>query len=265
MTAGEGPIGVFDSGLGGLSALRTLRTLAPGCDIVFFGDTARVPYGTRDAETLARFARQDVEFLRAQGARRVLVACGTISSALPTDAWAALPLPCQGVVEAAVAAAVAATRNGRVGVLATAASIQSGSYVRRLQALCPGVEAVAAACPAFVPLIESGRADSDEMRAAARDYLAPIRAAGCDTVILGCTHYPLAAGLLGQLLGAGVRLIDSGAEAAKALLAGWQPPAARGSLRCFVSGDPDSFARHAAALLGDTLHLPPVQQAAPFV
>ena len=259
-------IGVFDSGLGGLTALRQLRALAPGCDIVYFGDTARVPYGTRDAETLVRFARQDVEFLRSQGAQQVLVACGTISSALSADQWAALPLPCQGVIEAAVAAALAATQNGRIGILATPASIRSGSYVRRLAALRPEVLAVPVACPDFVPLIESGRADAPQMRLAAREYLRPILEAGCDTLILGCTHYPLAAPLLTEETGGRMRLIDSGKEAAAALLRQLPAvPAERsGSLRCFVSGDPAAFAQNARTLLGDSLVLPAVRQAQAF-
>lgn len=260
--AAHGVLGVFDSGLGGLTALRALRALAPTCDIVYFGDTARVPYGTRDTDTLIRFAREDVAFLQSQGAQRVLVACGTISSALPAADWAALPLPCHGVVHAAADAALAATRSGRIGVLATPVSIASGSYLQRLRARRPDVQVVTAACPDFVPLIESGRAGSPAMRAAAEKYTAGIRAAGCDTVILGCTHYPLAAPLLAALLGENVRLIDAGAEAARAIL---QTPGldfgGEGRLRCFVSGDAAAFARHAAALLGDSLRLPEIEQA----
>ncbi len=259
----SGPIGVFDSGLGGLTALRRLRALAPGCDLIYFGDTARVPYGGRDANTLQRFAAEDVALLQKLGATRVLVACGTISSALPADAWATLPLPCQGVVHAAVAAALAATKNGRVGVLATQASIRSGSYAAALTAARPDVLCVPVACPDFVPLIESGRTDSREMYLAASAYLAPVLEAGCDTVILGCTHYPLAAKLLGQLCGPGVTLIDSGGEAAAALLADLPalPTDAVGTLRCFVSGDGAEFARNARALLGGSLELGTVEQA----
>lgn len=256
-----GTIGVFDSGLGGLTALRRLRALAPQYDIIYFGDTARVPYGTRDTETLIRFARQNVEFLREQGAERVLVACGTISSVLPKEDWAKLPLPCWGVIHAAADAALAATKNGRIGILATPATIRSGSYVQRLESRAEGLVTVPVACPDFVPLIESGKAESDEFRQAAQGYLADIRAAGCDTVILGCTHYPLACRILGEELGDGVSLIDSGGEAAAALLNQLQgiPHSGSGKLRCCVSGDAGAFARNAEALLGSSL-LPQVEQ-----
>ena len=255
-----GPIGVFDSGLGGLTALRRLRALAPGYDVIYFGDTARVPYGTRDTETLIRFAGQNVEYLRSQGAERVLVACGTISSVLPKEDWARLPLPCYGVIHAAADAALAATRNGRIGILATPATIRSGSYVERLNSRAGGLITVPVACPDFVPLIEAGKAESDELRSAARRYLASIRETGCDTVILGCTHYPLASRILAEELGGGVTLIDSGGEAAAALLKNLPDaqPTGRGTLRCCVSGDAQAFARNAAALLGGDL-LPEVE------
>lgn len=259
-THAAGTIGVFDSGLGGLTALRRLRALAPEYDIIYFGDTARVPYGTRDTDTLIRFAQQNVEFLRTQGAEKVLVACGTISSVLPKEDWAALPLPCWGVIHAAADAALAASKNGRIGILATPATIRSGSYVQRLESRAEGLLTVPVACPDFVPLIESGKAQSEEFRQAARRYLAEIRAAGCDTVILGCTHYPLASRILGEELGSGVTLIDSGGEAAAALLRqlGSAPAESCGRLRCCVSGDAESFARNAAALLGSDL-LPSVE------
>ena len=164
------------------------------------------------------------------------------------------------------AAALAATQNGRIGILATPASIRSGSYVRRLAALRPEVLAVPVACPDFVPLIESGRADAPQMRLAAREYLRPILEAGCDTLILGCTHYPLAAPLLTEETGGRMRLIDSGKEAAAALLRQLPAvPAERsGSLRCFVSGDPAAFAQNARTLLCDSLVLPAVRQAQAF-
>lgn len=245
-------LGVFDSGLGGLTGLRRLRALAPSCDVVYFGDTARVPYGTRDTETLVRFAHEDVEFLRAQGATRVLVACGTISSVLPAAEWAKLPLPCQGVVNAASQAALAATCNGRVGVLATPATVRSGSYARCMAETRPGLLTVAQACPAFVPLIEAGKTDGPELEAAAREYLAPLLAAGCDTVILGCTHYPLIAPLLSRLM-PGVRLIDSAGEAAAVLVRGMGPCSGSGRVRCFVSGDAASFSARAGVFLGEPL------------
>ena len=251
----QGPIGVFDSGLGGLTGLRQLRRLAPGIDLIYFGDTARVPYGTREVEELRGFARQNVEFLRSQGAQRVLIACGTISSILTPSDWAALPLPCQGVVQAASAAALTASRNGRIGILATPATIRSGSYVRCMTAVRPELMTIPVPCPAFVPLIESGRTDSTELLAAAREYLAPIREAGCDTVILGCTHYPLIAPLLQRELGSGFALIDSAGEAARLLVRDLpsQNDGRSGSVRIFVSGDAAEFHDNAVRLLGQDL------------
>ena len=251
----QGPIGVFDSGLGGLTGLRRLRRLAPDVDLIYFGDTARVPYGTREVEELRRFARQNVDFLRSQGAQRVLIACGTISSILSPADWAALPLPCQGVVQAASDAALAASRNKRIGILATPATIRSGSYVRCMTAAQTGLTTVPVPCPAFVPLIESGRADSAELLAAAREYLMPIREAGCDTVILGCTHYPLISSLLQRELGSDVVLVDSAGEAARLLLRDLTPRDDRriGSVRCFVSGNAAEFSANAAQLLGEDL------------
>lgn len=255
-TAGIGPIGVFDSGLGGLTALRRLRALAPGLPLIYFGDTARVPYGTRDADTLIGFARQNIAFLQRMGATQVLIACGTISSVLPKQVWSALPLPCLGVVEAAVNAALVG-KPARVGILATPATIRSDSYAKALRTAAPTVQTVSVACPDFVPLIEAGKANSDEMRCAAAGYLAPVLQADCDTVILGCTHYPLAAPVLQRILGDQVRLIDAGGTAAEALLQTLpvQDGGTAGPLTCYVSGDADAFAARAAALVGDALAL----------
>ena len=169
-------------------------------------------------------------------------------------------LPCQGVIHSAADAALAATRNGRIGILATAATIRSGSYEQRLHGKAEGLHTVPVACPDFVPLIEAGKAESEELRRAAQAYIAPIKAAGCDTVILGCTHYPLASRILQEELGATVTLVDSGGEAAAALLQSLPQgmTAGTGRLRCCVSGDAAAFAQNAAALLGG-LQLPPVE------
>lgn len=187
------PIGVFDSGLGGLTAVREIRSILPSENIIYFGDTSRVPYGGRSAEILLRYARQDVRFLRTFDVKALLVACGTVSTnALPVLA-AESDIPILGVVEPACAAAAQVTRNKKVGLIATAASVRSGAYERCLSALDGDIQVYAKACPLFVPLVENGRFRPGDtvIETVAAEYLAPLRAIGIDTLILGCTHYPL--------------------------------------------------------------------------
>lgn len=213
------PIGVFDSGLGGLTAVRQLRQVLPGEHIVYFGDTGRVPYGNRSRETLVKFAAQDVAFLASKGVKAVVAACGTISSTLTQEEAAVFPVPYFGVVEAAVATATRSTKNGRIGVIGTEAAVGAGSYQRALAGLGRGYEVTANPCPLFVPLVEYGHfTPGDAMaRLAAEEYLAPVKAAGVDTLILGCTHYPLLTGVIGEYMGDGVTLVDPGRETALAL------------------------------------------------
>ena len=181
------PIGVFDSGLGGLTAVRELRRILPGEDIIYFGDTGRIPYGTRSRETILRYARQDIAFLLSKGVKYLMAACGTVSSTYPAEEAAALPVPYTGVVSAAVEGAVQATRTGKVGVIGTSATIRSGSYVRLLEEKLPDARITALACPLFVPLVENGFADDHGGVAGivARQYLEPILQADVDTLILG--------------------------------------------------------------------------------
>ena len=212
------PIGVFDSGLGGLTAVRELRRILPGEDIVYFGDTGRVPYGTRGVDVIVRYAKQDIAFLLEQNVKYVMAACGTVSSTLSEAYTRTLPVPYTGVVQSAAAAAVRATRTGLIGVIGTPATVKSGSYNAAIAALMPGARIVATACPLFVPLVENGYfgADNAVTRLVARDYLKDIRAAGVDTLILGCTHYPLIAPIIADLMGPEVALIDPGRETALA-------------------------------------------------
>ncbi len=254
------PIGVFDSGLGGLTALRELRRLLPGEEFVYFGDTGRVPYGGRGRDTILRYARQDVAFLRLFGPKAVVVACNTVSANALTELKAENDLPVFGVVEPAAAAAAAATRNGRVGLIGTAASIRSGAYERELKRLDPAVKVWAQACPLFVPLVENGRfLPGDQVaRLVAEEYLAPIKAAGVDTLVLGCTHYPLLRETIGQIMGEQVTLIDSGAScaahAARRLEeAGLLADREKGLCRYYVSDSTEDFARLAGIFLGETV------------
>ena len=247
------PVGVFDSGLGGLTAVRELRQILPGEDIVYFGDTGRVPYGGRSEDTIIRYAQQDIRFLESFDIKAILVACGTVSSVLPRFAGS-LRLPVIGVVEPAAAAARAATKNRRVGVIGTAATVRSKCYIR---ALGSGIEAMAQACPLFVPLVENGRFRRGDIviETVAREYLSPFIDFGCDTLILGCTHYPLLRDIISKLL-PGVSLIDSGAAGAKSLaellsigdrLSGTD---SGGTVEYHVSDDPNGFGRLASMFLG---------------
>ena len=253
-------IGIFDSGLGGLSAVRQLIRLAPTEDILFFGDTARVPYGGRTAETITRYALEDISFLLSHDVKLIVAACGTVSSTLPVPLSRRIPVPYTGVIEPTARAAAAATRNGRIGILGTRATIQSGSFARELERLLPGVVTVPQACPMFVPLVENGyfSRDCEPTRYFAREYLAPLRERKVDTVILGCTHYPLIRDILSDCLGADVVLIDSGYETAKAALhlleeAGLTNPSG-GRHRYFTSDSPDNFSSIAEIFLGYPVH-----------
>ena len=255
------PIGVFDSGLGGLTALRELRRILPREDLVYFGDTGRVPYGTKGRETILRYARQDVAFLRSFDPKAIVVACGTVSANALSELTAENELPIFGVVVSAARAAVAATKNKRVGLIGTSASIRSGAYEREIARLDAAVEVTARACPLFVPLVENGRFHPGDKVAelVVEEYLTPIREAGVDTLVLGCTHYPLLARTIGAFMGPGVTLIDTGAVCAdyaaraleeKDLLAGADQ---EGGYRCFVSDAPEDFTRLASIFLSEPL------------
>ncbi len=214
------PIGVFDSGLGGLTAVRQLRRLLPGESIVYFGDTGRVPYGPRSPQTIRQYARQDIAFLLSRGVKLVLAACGTVSSTFPPEEAAGLPVPFLGVVEPAARAAAAATQ-GRVGIIGTQATIRSGSFASRLRQLVPEVQLFERACPMFVPLVENGYVQPGDpvTRLVAHQYLDDLRDAKVDTLILGCTHFPLLEGAIREVMGPAVTLIDIGSEAAGAVKA----------------------------------------------
>ena len=213
------PIGVFDSGLGGLTAVHSLWRILPEEDLIYFGDTARVPYGSRSREAILKYARQDVRFLRSFDLKAILIACGTVTTTSLAALQAENDLPILGVVEPACRRALAATRNKRVGLIATAASVRSGAYERTLAAMDGDVTVIARACPLFVPLVENGRYRVGDcvIETVAREYLEPLKAEGIDTLIMGCTHYPLLEEVVAQVMGPGVTLVDSGAQAARQL------------------------------------------------
>ncbi len=247
-------IGVFDSGLGGLTAVKELMQVLPGENIVYFGDTARVPYGTRSRETICKFAAQDLRFLLEKNPKAVLVACGTVSSVAIPQLQQMTEVPIIGVVHPAAVAACNATRNGRIGILGTSATVKSGSYQSAIGSLLPQAQVTACACPLFVPLVENGYLDSRITLLAAEEYVAPLLESGVDTVILGCTHYPLLKPLLSRLFGSAVTLIDSGREAALALARvlrerGELSGNTQGTRRYYVSDEISNFANIAGMFL----------------
>lgn len=208
------PIGVFDSGLGGLTVVKELVRRLPHESILYFGDTARVPYGTKSPETIRRFSREAVHFLLSHEVKAVVIACNTASAHALDVLARETPVPVVGVIEAGARAAHHASESGRIGVIGTAGTVGSGAYDRAVRALRPAVEVYAQACPLFVPLVEEGLAEHEAARLIARDYLAPLREVAIDTLVLGCTHYPAMRGLIGEVMGPSVRLIDSGEETA---------------------------------------------------
>ena len=253
------PIGVFDSGLGGLTAVRELRQLLPSENIIYFGDTARVPYGGRSAEILLKYARQDVRFLRSHDIKAILVACGTVSTTALPQLRQESDIPILGVVEPACRRAAAVTRNRRVGLIATAASVRSGAYQRSLRQLDPDIAVTAKACPLFVPLVENGRFRRGDVviETVAREYLEPLRREGLDTLILGCTHYPLLKTMIGEFMGQSVTLVDPAKTAAhhlERMLSERGLRAAQeneGQAHFYVSDVPDSFVQTADLFLGE--------------
>ena len=211
------PIGIFDSGLGGLTAAKEFIRLLPGEDIVYFGDTGRVPYGNRSVDTIEKYARQDIAFLLANGVKYIIAACGTVSS-VALGRITDCPVPLIGVATPGAEAAARATRNGRVGAIGTAATIATGVYTRELHRLDPRIRAFVLACPLFVPLAENGWIGREDpiARLTVERYLKPLKEEQIDTLILGCTHFPLLRDVISDYMGENVALIDTGYETARA-------------------------------------------------
>jgi len=255
VTADAKPIGVFDSGLGGLTVLRAVREHMPHEALVYFGDTARVPYGTKSPATVTRFSREIVEFLLACDVKAVVVACNSASALALETLRASYPVPIVGVVEPGAQLAVERTRTGRIGVIGTRATVASGAYERAIAARNARAVVVSRACPLFVSLVEEGWTDHPAARLIAEEYLAPLRGQ-VDVLVLGCTHYPLLKPLVGELMGADVALVDS-AEACAVEIAGLLDeqdrcagPGAQPKERFYVSDAPEVFVRLGARFLG---------------
>ncbi|MCL2546946.1 MAG: glutamate racemase [Oscillospiraceae bacterium] len=258
-------IGVFDSGLGGLTAVRALHRVAPNERVVYFGDTGRVPYGGRAPETILTYTQQALDFLQAFDTKAVIVACGTASAVALPQFDSVQSQDCIGVVTAACNRAARATMNGKIGVIGTAATVHSDAYLNALHAIDQSYTVMSVACPLFVPLVENGRVHRGDIVAetVTREYLAPLRDSGVDTLILGCTHYPLLADLIAAEMGKQVTLIDAGHEAALAtldVLRGQNALAGRsGEDRYFVSDSAPGFAALASLFLGADIMAETVQ------
>jgi glutamate racemase len=208
------PIGVFDSGIGGLTVVRELIRQLPDESIIYFGDTARVPYGPKSPDTVRRYAREIATWLQHQGVKAIVVACNTATAHALETLTNEFSFPILGVVEPGARAAVRASHGGAIGVIGTAGTIGSGAYERAIRTLAPQARIAARACPLFVPLVEEGWLDKDATRLIANEYLVPLRHQDVDTLVLGCTHYPLLKALIGDVMGRDVRLIDSAQETA---------------------------------------------------
>lgn len=251
------PIGIFDSGVGGLTAMKELMALLPHEDIIYFGDTGRVPYGSRSREMILRYARQDIDFLLAHDVKLIVAACGTVSSTLPASVSDALPVPYMGVIQAAAQAACALSLGGRIGVIGTKATIRNNAYGKAIRGVRPEARVIGKACPLFVPLVENGhfKVEDPIAKAVVDFYLPPFKEEGIDTLILGCTHYPLLYELISAFFDYQVTLVDPGRETAHAaqryltvhgLLNAQQQP---GSRRYYMTDSAEDFCEVASLFL----------------
>lgn len=251
------PIGVFDSGLGGLTVVRALLDLLPDEHLIYFGDTGRFPYGPKPRGEVLKYAAEITEMLMSRDVKLIVVGCNSAAAAGLDVLRASYDVPLAGVVEPGLRAAAKATRSGRVGVIGTVGTISSGAYQRAAEALWPAIHLTCAACPGFVEFVEGGDVDSDQVFVLAERLLAPVRAAEVDTLVLGCTHYPLLARTIGEVMGRDVVLVSSGEETAfevRAVLdaiGARRPPGGEPARRVFfTSGDPATFRDLGARFLG---------------
>ena len=253
------PIGVFDSGIGGLTVVAEIMRQLPNEEIVYFGDTARLPYGPKSEKTVTQFAIQDTEFLLKHGVKMVVVACNTASSVAIDELSRRYDLPVIGVIAPGALAAVSSTLAGKVGVIGTEGTISSHAYLREIEKLDRDIEVLEQSCPLFVPLAEEGWTEREVTLVIAHEYLIPLRDAGIDVVVLGCTHYPILKGTIGKVFGPGVRLIDSAEETAGevaerlAMLDLKRTVESVPAHRFFVSDVPHRFREQAERFLGAAL------------
>lgn len=259
MHSNDAPLGIFDSGVGGLTVFGRVVEKLPNESIVYLGDTARVPYGTKSADTVVRYARSCAALLLKRGVKMLIVACNTASAYALDALRSELPVPVIGVIEPGAERAVASTRNHCVGVIGTAGTISSGQYLKAIRAISPSTRVVQMPCPLLVPLAEEGWTDGEVPLQIAKTYLAGLLRDGIDTLVLGCTHYPLLKNVLARAAGPAITLVDSADATSDAVLAQLQsrhaqrasgnPPA----YTFLVTDSPEMFARVGKGFLGDDI------------
>lgn len=255
------PIGIFDSGVGGLTVLKEILELLPFENFVYFGDVGRTPYGGRSKDIITQFTKQDIAFLNDQKVKYIICACNSASSTALPELQNNYDIEIIGVIEPGAKAAAQKTTNGKIGIIGTNATINSNAYANFIHEIDPQLKVFSLACPLFVPLVEEGYIEKEATYLIARDYLQTMKDVGIDTLVLGCTHYPLLKDVLADIMGDAVTLIDSGEETAKEsfrkitsskLLHPFssQVPAPEGDLKYFVSDVPEKFSAVASRFMG---------------
>jgi glutamate racemase len=254
------PIGIFDSGVGGLTVVAEIFKLLPGESIVYFGDVGRYPYGGRSKDTIIQFTRQDIKFLLEHKVKFIIAACNSASAVALETVKEEHDIEILGVIEPGARAAVSVTRNNRVGIIGTRATITSDSYARAIQRRRKDVKVFSLACPLFVPLAEEGYIDKEASLLIARDYLKTLIDVDIDTLVLGCTHYPLLKKVIAEVMGKGVRLIDSAEETAREVAAVlsvrnlMRPSGGQVTHKFYVSDVPEKFSQIADRFLGRNIN-----------
>ena len=251
------PIGVFDSGVGGLTVAREIMRQIPNERIVYFGDTARVPYGSKSKETVTKYSRQIIRFLQTENVKAIVIACNTASAFALDTMQKEFDLPIIGVVKPGAKMAAQTTKNGKVGLIGTEGTIRSGVYAEFIKSFKPDVEVIGKACPLFVPLVEEGMWHDTITDQMAQRYLEGLKQQDIDTLIMGCTHYPLLKKMIGDFMGGDVHLVDSGKVTAQAAAAALDDlgllngKTSGGTAKYFVSDTPDNFDELAHTFLGE--------------
>jgi len=259
MSDPERPIGIFDSGVGGLTVVDQIVKRLPRESILYFGDTARVPYGPKSPETVQRYSREATAFLLSRGVKAIVIACNTATAHAAAALRQSLPVPVIGVIEPGTTAAVHASRTRRIGVIGTKGTIASGAYDRAVRARLPDARVYAQPCPLFVPIVEEGWAQHEVARIIAGEYLEPLREQDIDVLILGCTHYPLLRPVIADIMGPAVTLVDSAEQTAVELQRvldrdGLHARSRTRGVHHFVASDsPARFREIAGRFLGDVV------------
>lgn len=253
------PIGLFDSGIGGLTVLKTVREKLPHENLIYLGDTARLPYGSKSPETIFRYLQQNIEFLVTRGVKSVVVACNSASSVLVGARDAKFSIPVYNVIEPGARRAVEVSSSGLIGVLGTRATIAGGAYEREIKKLRPDAEVVSVACPLLVPLVEEGWDNDPITNLIVYRYVQPVIARGVDTLILGCTHYPFLREAIRRVAGPGVALVDSAESIAQILREGSDVGSGEGSLEFLVTDSSPAFSEVAARIMAP-YSIPALQQ-----